>query len=127
MASSSTSDQLDLEKAAAAAPSHTRDNATTNEAACLGSNEEKACEGWAAGQEALAPACSRTNSHVRAAEDEGHNDARSDDEDDDHQHDDGVGGGGGVVGRVLSRITSKSSIDPGPPPDGGWLAWTQCK
>jgi hypothetical protein len=35
----------------------------------------------------------------------------------------------GIVGRVLSRVTvaSKSSYDPGPPPDGGLLAWTQCK
>lgn len=32
-----------------------------------------------------------------------------------------------VLDRVLSRVTSKSSYDPGPPPDGGWLAWTQCK
>ncbi|PWI76356.1 MFS monocarboxylate transporter [Purpureocillium lilacinum] len=31
-----------------------------------------------------------------------------------------------VLDRVLSRVTSKSSYDPGPPPDGGWLAWTQC-
>lgn len=33
----------------------------------------------------------------------------------------------GVVGRVLSRVTSRSSYDPGPPPDGGLVAWTQCK
>ena len=32
----------------------------------------------------------------------------------------------GVLGRALSRATSRSSIDPGPPPDGGWLAWSQC-
>lgn len=31
-----------------------------------------------------------------------------------------------VVQRVLSRITTKSSIDPGPPPDGGARAWAQC-
>ncbi|OAQ96896.1 hypothetical protein LLEC1_00572 [Akanthomyces lecanii] len=129
MASSSTSDQLDLEKALAPPPPppHSRNSATAIDAACLGSNEDKDCEGWAAGQNALAPACSRTNSNGRAAQDEGHN-ARRGDEDDgshDHQHDHGIGGGGGVVGRVLSRITSKSSVDPGPPPDGGWLAWTQ--
>lgn len=33
----------------------------------------------------------------------------------------------GPLGRVLSRITTRSSYDPGPPPDGGWLAWSQCK
>lgn len=32
-----------------------------------------------------------------------------------------------VLDRVVSRVTSHSSIDPGPPPDGGWLAWSQCK
>lgn len=32
-----------------------------------------------------------------------------------------------VIGRVMSRVTSRSSIDPGPPPDGGRLAWAQCK
>lgn len=37
------------------------------------------------------------------------------------------GRGGGVLGladRVLSRTTSKSSFNPGPPPDGGLKAWT---
>lgn len=35
--------------------------------------------------------------------------------------------GSGVLGRaerVLSRTTSKSSFNPGPPPDGGLRAWT---
>jgi hypothetical protein len=32
----------------------------------------------------------------------------------------------GIATRVLSRLTSRSSVDPGPPPDGGWLAWSQC-
>lgn len=32
----------------------------------------------------------------------------------------------GIATRVLSRLTSRSSIDPGPPPDGGWVAWGQC-
>lgn len=41
--------------------------------------------------------------------------------DPDSQHDDT-----NVVQRVLSRITTKSSIDPGPPPDGGTRAWAQC-
>jgi hypothetical protein len=30
---------------------------------------------------------------------------------------------GGVFGRVPSRVTSKSSFNPGPPPDGGFKAW----
>lgn len=32
---------------------------------------------------------------------------------------------GGVLANVLSRTTSRISIDPGPPPDGGLPAWTQ--
>ncbi len=32
---------------------------------------------------------------------------------------------GGVLAKVLSRTTSRISIDPGPPPDGGITAWTQ--
>lgn len=31
---------------------------------------------------------------------------------------------GGLAERVLSRTTSKSSFNPGPPPDGGLRAWT---
>lgn len=31
-----------------------------------------------------------------------------------------------VLDRVLSRVTSRSSIDPGPPPDGGLRAWCVC-
>lgn len=34
-------------------------------------------------------------------------------------------GAGGVLAKVLSRTTSRISIDPGPPPDGGFKAWTQ--
>ena len=32
---------------------------------------------------------------------------------------------GGVLTKVLSKVQSRSSIDPGPPPDGGLAAWTQ--
>ena len=31
----------------------------------------------------------------------------------------------GVLAKVLSKTTSRISIDPGPPPDGGLVAWTQ--
>ena len=31
----------------------------------------------------------------------------------------------GVLAKVLSRTISRISIDPGPPPDGGLVAWTQ--
>jgi hypothetical protein len=31
-----------------------------------------------------------------------------------------------VLNRVASRLTTRSLIDPGPPPDGGLQAWTQC-
>ena len=34
-------------------------------------------------------------------------------------------GTGFVLAKVLSRTTSRISIDPGPPPDGGLPAWTQ--
>ncbi|KAI5859901.1 MFS general substrate transporter [Durotheca rogersii] len=32
----------------------------------------------------------------------------------------------GVVNRVLSRISTRSSWNPGPPPDGGRVAWLMC-
>ncbi|KAI6088271.1 MFS general substrate transporter [Hypoxylon rubiginosum] len=32
----------------------------------------------------------------------------------------------GAVNRVLSRISTKSSWNPGPPPDGGRVAWIAC-
>lgn len=32
---------------------------------------------------------------------------------------------GGVLAKVLSRTVSRISVDPGPPPDGGLVAWTQ--
>ncbi|GAB7356073.1 hypothetical protein MBLNU459_g6688t2 [Dothideomycetes sp. NU459] len=31
-----------------------------------------------------------------------------------------------VLHRIASRVTTKSLRDPGPPPDGGLKAWTQC-
>ncbi|KEY73490.1 hypothetical protein S7711_03658 [Stachybotrys chartarum IBT 7711] len=31
-----------------------------------------------------------------------------------------------VIDRVLSRVISRASGDPGPPPDGGYMAWLQC-
>lgn len=31
----------------------------------------------------------------------------------------------GLIGRVLSKTMSRISVDPGPPPDGGFLAWSQ--
>lgn len=33
----------------------------------------------------------------------------------------------GALNRVLSRISTKSSWNPGPPPDGGRVAWIACK
>lgn len=47
-----------------------------------------------------------------------------DDEDDDDPEEAGRGRLPRVVSRVLSRSTSKSSWNPGPPPDGGLKAWT---
>ncbi|KAI0157089.1 MFS general substrate transporter [Hypoxylon sp. FL1284] len=40
-----------------------------------------------------------------------------------HTEADGVTG---AVSRVLSRISTKSSWNPGPPPDGGRVAWLMC-
>jgi len=38
----------------------------------------------------------------------------------------GNGKGKGVMGKVMSRISTRSSWkDPGPPPDGGLIGWTQ--
>jgi hypothetical protein len=31
-----------------------------------------------------------------------------------------------VLQKVASRLTTRSLVDPGPPPDGGLKAWTQC-
>ncbi|KAJ6788924.1 hypothetical protein PWT90_00135 [Aphanocladium album] len=125
MASSSASDhQLDLEKA-----QHDTKHADASQAKCPGAaDEEKDCEGWAAGQDALAPACSRISS-CAAAEDQARRHANDEEEDEDEDDDSNHQGGaatGGAVGSVLSRITSKSSVDPGPAPDGGWVAWSQC-
>lgn len=128
MTSSSTSDhQVDLEKAHPS--SRHPDHITTDDNACLAFDGEKDCQGWAAGQDALAPACSRISSHAGGAEDQGRFEAAEHEDDSGSDHDDraDAAAAGGVVGRVLSRITSKSSVDPGPPPDGGFLAWTQCK
>jgi hypothetical protein len=33
----------------------------------------------------------------------------------------------GALGRVLSRISTKASWNPGPPPNGGKKAWLMCK
>lgn len=47
-------------------------------------------------------------------------------QDDDSSDTDNETEAASVLDRVVSHITSRSSIDPGPPPDGGWLAWSQC-
>ncbi|KAJ3474103.1 hypothetical protein NLG97_g9990 [Lecanicillium saksenae] len=127
MTSSSASDQLDLEKAQHAITTHADGNAEK----CLGGpDKDKECEGWAAGQDALAPACSRVSSRAAVrAEDQGRDGSSEDPDEEDEEEEDSdhdSAAASGVVGRVLSRITSKSSVDPGPPPDGGWVAWSQC-
>lgn len=30
-----------------------------------------------------------------------------------------------TLSRTLSRVRTSDNIDPGPPPDGGWTAWSQ--
>lgn len=46
--------------------------------------------------------------------------------DQDNDNNDPRNGESGVLGRVLSRVASRSSAQPGPPPDGGWESWSQC-
>lgn len=36
-------------------------------------------------------------------------------------------GAAGVLNRVLSRISTTASKNPGPPPNGGKTAWLMCK
>ncbi|CAM1503666.1 Fc.00g012570.m01.CDS01 [Cosmosporella sp. VM-42] len=50
--------------------------------------------------------------------------SNDDDESEDERRDEGRPAS--LVERVLSRVTSRSSVDPGPPPDGGWRAWNAC-
>lgn len=47
--------------------------------------------------------------------------------DDDQSEDEEVDGAPSILDRVASSVVSRSSYDPGPPPDGGWLAWSQCR
>lgn len=129
MASSSNSDQVDLEKAYGRDATSPAAAASSPIGTChdaLGKGNDRDCEGWAAGQDTLAPVCSRAGSQAHGLEEGRENGVGHDDEDKD-ESEDNDGPVGGVMGRVLSRITSKSSVDPGPPPDGGWVAWTQCK
>ncbi|GAW17816.1 hypothetical protein ANO14919_072830 [Xylariales sp. No.14919] len=37
-----------------------------------------------------------------------------------------AGGAAGALNRVLSRISTSASLNPGPPPDGGKKAWLMC-
>lgn len=126
---SSSSDPIDLEKAPPQDNLARGRDSGLERCTSVADNKDKDCEGWAAGQDSLAPVCSRISSH-RAEEARSHAHAYEDDDDDDDEdgdddsHDEETPG---VISRVLSRITSKSSVDPGPPPDGGVVAWTQCK
>ncbi|KAM3516879.1 hypothetical protein NHJ13051_009494 [Beauveria bassiana] len=88
----------------------------------LGPLHDKKCDVWAAGQKTLVPSWSRADAEV-----EGH-DAHNDSEiSSEYQHHHNGGAlGGGVVGRSTKPVISESSIELGPPPDGVWVAWTQC-
>ena len=57
--------------------------------------------------------------HDEGTESEGG--AGGDGQDAEHGH---AGGLSGVVGQAVSRTTTQSSWNPGPPPDGGLRAWT---
>lgn len=110
----SSSDELDIEKQQRAQEELRR---TTSRAESRHTVHD---EDWAAGHDPITTTSSRVP-------DEGHPDDQGEDDDDDD--DDDVNSdvrAQSAVGRVLSRITSKSSIDPGPPPDGGLKAWSQC-
>lgn len=141
---SSSSELGDLEKAYAATTSsqhgNEANNGTIGKASLnpnIDENEKNSrdCKGWAAGQDALTPVCSRaavgrppgegeesTHTPCHGIENQDHGSG----DDSDYENEDGAATTG-VLGRVLSRMTSKSSVDPGPPPDGGWVAWSQCK
>ncbi|KAM3518915.1 hypothetical protein MY4038_009948 [Beauveria bassiana] len=87
---------------------------------------DKKCDVLAAGQKALVPAWSRADAEVEGHD--AHNDAHNDSEiSSEYQHHHNGGAlGGGVVGRSTKPVISESSIELGPPPDGVWVAWTQC-
>ena len=104
----SSSDELDIEKQERAQDALKR---TASRAESRHTVDE---EDWAARHDPITTTSSRVP-------DEGH----PDDDDDDEDADSDIRPQS-AVGRVLSRITSKSSIDPGPPPDGGLKAWSQC-
>lgn len=76
---------------------------------------------------AVAP---RQSADPSSASADSHEDALDSDLEESDQDPAGAGAGAdrpaGVLDRVLSRITTRSSIDPGPPPDGGWVGWSQC-
>jgi hypothetical protein len=130
MAGSSSSDPLDLEKQAASTDRDT-DAVQDEKHPINGRNRQSCtsqrdCEGWAAAQDSLAPVCSRINSRAQAAQANNICDGAPEG---DGENSDGtsIHETPSAMNRVLSRITSKSSVDPGPPPDGGMLAWTQCR
>lgn len=76
-------------------------------------------EDWAAGQNQTDPAVLHDPEMQSTDPEDQYTTSDDDDEDANNQPQT-------VVSRVLSRMTSKSSIDPGPPPDGGARAWAQC-
>ena len=134
MAGSSSSDPLDLEKQEASTDRDTVqdekqqvDRPSRHSCTSFESRKQRDCEGWAAAQDSLAPVCSRINSRADAAQASNICDGAPDDDDGANSDGTSIHETPSVMNRVLSRITSKSSVDPGPPPDGGVLAWTQCR
>lgn len=76
--------------------------------------------------EAGIPAALGERSHVKAEVADGRTADNGDDGEEDEDEDEDDTANQGIATRVLSRLTSRSSYDPGPPPDGGRAAWSQC-
>ena len=53
--------------------------------------------------------------------------ARDGDDGDNGSDGEPLGHNTSILHRVVSRVTSRSFVDPEPPPDGGWRAWAMCK
>ena len=91
-------------------PSSSRDTVDVEKQSCDGIEKESIKSGER-NQD-----CRRKDEEVESSN--GNEDDDDDDEDDAEPS---------VMDRVLSRMTSRSSVAPGPPPDGGWNAWSACK
>ncbi|KAI1277848.1 riboflavin transporter MCH5 [Xylaria sp. FL0933] len=68
----------------------------------------------------------QTQAHEEAVSKDDQNNEQWDVEPDPDFLDTNAGGAAGALNRVLSRISTNASRNPGPPPDGGKTAWIMC-